>query len=130
MPQVRGPEIKDRAARLRAAGDAALARHLAAQVGQTHRVLIEGPRLGRTEQFTEVAFAADQPEGQIVAGRRSPAMPDGRRRLLAGRVSRPAATRLPPDGLMAPVPDRVAGLQGREQFDHLAADHARGACRR
>ena len=69
MPQVKGPAIKDRAARLRAAGDAALARHLAAQVGVTHRVLMEGPRMGRTEQFTEVEFATDQPEGQIVTAR-------------------------------------------------------------
>ena len=66
MPQVRGPEIKDRAARLRAVGDAALARHLAAEVGQTHRVLTEGPRLGRTEGFAEVAFAEDQPEGALL----------------------------------------------------------------
>jgi threonylcarbamoyladenosine tRNA methylthiotransferase MtaB len=66
MPQVKGPEIKDRAARLRALGDQALARHLEAQDGRTHRVLTEGPRLGRTEQFTEVAFAADQPEGTIL----------------------------------------------------------------
>ena len=66
MPQVRGPDIKSRAARLRAVGDAALTRHLSAQVGRDHSVLIEGPRLGRTEQFTEVAFAADQAEGQIL----------------------------------------------------------------
>ncbi|MDE3239663.1 MAG: tRNA (N(6)-L-threonylcarbamoyladenosine(37)-C(2))-methylthiotransferase MtaB [Paracoccaceae bacterium] len=66
MPQVPGPAIRERAARLRAAGDAALLRHLQAEVGQTHRVLIERPRMGRTEQFTEVHFAADQPEGQIV----------------------------------------------------------------
>ncbi len=66
MPQVRGPEIKDRAARLRAVGDAALGRHLASQVGRTHRVLTEGPRLGRTEGFAEVAFATDQPEGTIL----------------------------------------------------------------
>ena len=69
MPQVKGPEVKDRAARLRAAGDAALARHLAAQQGVVHRVLTEGPRMGRTEQFTEVAFAEDQPEGAIVTAR-------------------------------------------------------------
>ena len=69
MPQVRGPEIKERAARLRAAGGAALAGHLAAQVGVSHRVLLEGPRMGRTEQFTEVAFKTDQPEGQIVTAR-------------------------------------------------------------
>lgn len=69
MPQVKGPEIKARAARLRAAGDAALAAHLSAQVGATHRVLMEGPRMGRTEQFTEVSFLADRPEGQIVTAR-------------------------------------------------------------
>ena len=34
MPQLKGPEIRDRAARLRAAGDAQLARHLAAAAGQ------------------------------------------------------------------------------------------------
>jgi threonylcarbamoyladenosine tRNA methylthiotransferase MtaB len=66
MPQVRGPEIKERAARLRAAGDQALTRHLEAQQGQRHRVLTEGPRLGRTEQFTEVSFAQDKPEGAIL----------------------------------------------------------------
>ena len=49
--------------------NAALAAHLSAQVGQTHRVLMEGPRMGRTEQFTEVAFDTDQPEGQIVLAR-------------------------------------------------------------
>ena len=66
MPQLRGPEIRDRAARLRAAGDARLSQHLAAQSGVTHRVLMEGPRMGRTEQFTEVVFDADQPEGRII----------------------------------------------------------------
>jgi threonylcarbamoyladenosine tRNA methylthiotransferase MtaB len=67
MPQLQGPIIKERAARLRAAGDLALARHLAAQVGQTHHILTESPRMGRTEQFTEVRFATDQPEGAIVS---------------------------------------------------------------
>ena len=66
MPQVKGPAMKERAARLRAAGDAALQKHLSAQIGQPHRILIENPRMGRTEQFTEVAFSADQPEGQIL----------------------------------------------------------------
>jgi threonylcarbamoyladenosine tRNA methylthiotransferase MtaB len=66
MPQLKGPEIKSRAARLRAEGDTALLRHLTAQTGQTHRVLLESPRMGRTEQFTEVSFTTDQPEGQII----------------------------------------------------------------
>ena len=66
MPQVDGATIRDRAARLRAEGAAALARHLAEQVGQTHRILMESPRLGRTEQFTEVAFATDQPTDRLI----------------------------------------------------------------
>ena len=69
MPQVSGPVRKERAAQLRAAGDAALARHLARQVGRTHQVLTEGPRMGRTGQFTEVRFGSDQPEGTILAVR-------------------------------------------------------------
>jgi threonylcarbamoyladenosine tRNA methylthiotransferase MtaB len=69
MPPVRGPIIKQRAAQLRAAGSGALQRHLAAQIGQTHSVLMESPRMGRTAQFTEVDFAKDQPEGQIVTAR-------------------------------------------------------------
>jgi threonylcarbamoyladenosine tRNA methylthiotransferase MtaB len=66
MPQVKGAEIRDRAARLRAQGDAALARHLAAQTGKSHRILMESPQRGRTEQFTEVDFAEEQREGAIV----------------------------------------------------------------
>jgi len=66
MPQLRGPEIRDRAARLRAAGDARLSRHLAEQSGMTRHVLMEGPRMGRTEQFSEAVFDTDQPEGRII----------------------------------------------------------------
>ena len=66
MPAVKGPLIKERAARLRAAGAQQVAVHLAAQVGRTHHILMESPRMGRTEQFTEVTFDTDQPVGQIV----------------------------------------------------------------
>ncbi|MDM7464427.1 MAG: tRNA (N(6)-L-threonylcarbamoyladenosine(37)-C(2))-methylthiotransferase MtaB [Tepidimonas taiwanensis] len=66
MPRVAGGAIKERAARLRAAGERVLAAHLGAQVGATHRILTEGPRLGRTEQFTEVAFDRDLPEGALM----------------------------------------------------------------
>ncbi|PIV76242.1 MAG: tRNA (N(6)-L-threonylcarbamoyladenosine(37)-C(2))-methylthiotransferase MtaB [Rhodobacteraceae bacterium CG17_big_fil_post_rev_8_21_14_2_50_65_11] len=69
MPQVHGKAIKDRAARLRAAGNRQVATHLAAQVGRRHNVLLENPHMGRTEQFTEVSFDDPQPEGQIVAVR-------------------------------------------------------------
>jgi threonylcarbamoyladenosine tRNA methylthiotransferase MtaB len=66
MPSVNGKDIKARAARLRAAGDQAVAKHLSQQIGKTHHILMENPRMGRTEQFTEVSFDADQPESQIV----------------------------------------------------------------
>jgi threonylcarbamoyladenosine tRNA methylthiotransferase MtaB len=66
MPQVDGRAIKERAARLRAAGEIAVSRHLAEQQGRIHNVLMEAPDMGRTEQFTEVRFAAEHPVGQIV----------------------------------------------------------------
>lgn len=66
MPQVDGAMIKDRAARLRAAGATQVVKHLAAQVGKTHRVLMENAHMGRTEQFTEVTFKTARPEGQII----------------------------------------------------------------
>ena len=69
MPQVNGRAIKDRAARLRAAGEARVAAHLDAQLGQERVILTEGPRMGRTEQFAEVHFDRDQPEGQIITAR-------------------------------------------------------------
>lgn len=67
--QVNGKVIKDRAARLRAAGDLQVDRHLNAQQGQTHHILMENPHMGRTEQFTEVSFSAPQVEGSIVTAR-------------------------------------------------------------
>ena len=66
MPQVDGRAIKERAARLRAAGAAQVQRHLSAQVGRTHQILMESPHMGRTAQFTEVHFDAPQTEGSIV----------------------------------------------------------------
>ncbi|MEQ9692628.1 tRNA (N(6)-L-threonylcarbamoyladenosine(37)-C(2))-methylthiotransferase MtaB [Shimia sp. SDUM112013] len=65
--QVQGQVIKERAATLRAAGESRVAKHLAAQIGKTHRVLMENPHMGRTEQFAEVRFQTPQAEGQIVA---------------------------------------------------------------
>ncbi|GGB07222.1 tRNA (N(6)-L-threonylcarbamoyladenosine(37)-C(2))-methylthiotransferase MtaB [Allosediminivita pacifica] len=67
--RVNGAVIKERAGRLRAAGAAAVEKHLAGQSGRSHSVLMEAPDMGRTEQFTEVRFAAPQAEGAIVAAR-------------------------------------------------------------
>jgi threonylcarbamoyladenosine tRNA methylthiotransferase MtaB len=66
MPAVNGTTIKHRAAALRHAGEQAVHQHLTAQTGKTHHILMESPRMGRTEHFAEVHFSTDQPEGQIV----------------------------------------------------------------
>ncbi|MGJ8618543.1 MAG: tRNA (N(6)-L-threonylcarbamoyladenosine(37)-C(2))-methylthiotransferase MtaB [Sulfitobacter sp.] len=66
MPSVNGADIKARAARLRAAGEARVADHLSIQVGKAHNILMESPTMGRTEQFAEVQFGTPQSEGQIV----------------------------------------------------------------
>lgn len=65
MPKVKGDAVKARAARLRAAGDAALARHLAAQVGRTLSGLVERPGVARAEDFTEIAFDGEAPVGGV-----------------------------------------------------------------
>ncbi|MGF1553882.1 MAG: tRNA (N(6)-L-threonylcarbamoyladenosine(37)-C(2))-methylthiotransferase MtaB [Paracoccaceae bacterium] len=66
MPQVEKAVRQERAARLRAAGEAAVARHLAGEAGQRRRVLVERHRMGRTEAFAEVRFETDRPVGRIV----------------------------------------------------------------
>ena len=68
MPAVRGPVIRERAARLRQAGEAALARHLQSQVGRDVQVLVERNGLARTEQFTMTEIATGAP-GDIVSAR-------------------------------------------------------------
>lgn len=67
MPAVDGRQIKARSARLRAAGNSQVAKHLKAQIGARHSVLMENPHMGRTEQFTEVQFDQPQIESQIVS---------------------------------------------------------------
>ena len=65
MPQLDRRTVKDRAARLRAAGEAAYARHLAGLAGTTQAILVEREGIGRTEGFTLAAIDAGAP-GRIV----------------------------------------------------------------
>jgi threonylcarbamoyladenosine tRNA methylthiotransferase MtaB len=66
MPQLSRAVIKERAARLRAAGDAALGRHLAAQVGRTVDGLVEREGLARAADFTELAFDGFADAGTLI----------------------------------------------------------------
>ncbi len=61
MPQVAGEAIKARAKRLRATGEAALRKRLAAETGATRQVLIESGKQGRTEHFLPVAIGGETP---------------------------------------------------------------------
>ena len=65
MPQLSRTVIKERAASLRAAGEAAYRKHLGGLAGTRQRILIERDGLGRTEGFTLTALAAGAP-GEIV----------------------------------------------------------------
>lgn len=68
MPQV-DPRIgRERAARLRVAGEARLLQHLSGEVGGLRRVLIEKDGLGRTEPFTPVVISGGRP-GEIIPAR-------------------------------------------------------------
>ncbi|AZN96982.1 tRNA (N(6)-L-threonylcarbamoyladenosine(37)-C(2))-methylthiotransferase MtaB [Mesorhizobium sp. M9A.F.Ca.ET.002.03.1.2] len=65
MPQLRREAVKQRAARLRAAGDAAYRSHLSSLTGSRQSILVEREGLGRTEGFTLAAVFAGAP-GEIV----------------------------------------------------------------
>lgn len=65
MPQLPRALVKERAARLRAAGDAAYSRHLEMLQGTRQRILVEREGLGRTEGFALAAVSAGRP-GEIV----------------------------------------------------------------
>ena len=89
MPQLDRHTVKDRAQRLRAAGDVALKRHLDRCVGRTVDALVERPGLARAEDFTEIAFEGAGEPGAIV--RLTLAGHDGRKALGRTRALEPAA---------------------------------------
>jgi len=65
MPQLPRPIVKQRAARLREAGEAAHAAHLDQLVGTTQSVLVERDGIGRCEDFTLCRVEEGLP-GEIV----------------------------------------------------------------
>ncbi len=79
MPPVAGQIVKERARRLREAGEAALRRHHALQIGKVLRVLTERGGLGRAADFTCVStgdappslmldVAIERDDGKALAG--------------------------------------------------------------
>ncbi len=71
MPQVAGEAVKERAKRLRAVGEVALAGHLARQVGRTLEVLTESGGRARAPDFTSVRV------GNVARGQLMPVLIGG-----------------------------------------------------
>ncbi len=67
MPPTPASAVKERAARLREAGDRARQRHFAAQMGRRLRILAERGGVGRADDFTPVKTPG-VPPGRIVWG--------------------------------------------------------------
>jgi threonylcarbamoyladenosine tRNA methylthiotransferase MtaB len=67
MPAVAGAVVRDRAQRLRAAGERALARRLDTLVGRTVSALVERDGRARAEDFTEIAFTGESVPGRIIS---------------------------------------------------------------
>lgn len=63
--QVPVPVRKERAALLRAAGENEVQKLLRSRVGKTEKIIIEKPRLGRTEHFALVELTRDYAVGEI-----------------------------------------------------------------
>ena len=66
MPRVQRDTVRARAARLREAGTAALAKSLARRVGTVAQVLIERDGVGRTEHYAPVRFDGAHAIGSVV----------------------------------------------------------------
>jgi threonylcarbamoyladenosine tRNA methylthiotransferase MtaB len=65
MPRLPDPLVKERAARLRAAGATVLAAELRSRVGSETDVLIERPGIGRAEFYGAVSFSASGSAGSV-----------------------------------------------------------------
>ena len=66
MPQLPGPVIRERAARMRAKGEAAMAAFMAGRVGRQAAVLVEEDGDGHCEHYLPVRLAAEATPGTIL----------------------------------------------------------------
>jgi threonylcarbamoyladenosine tRNA methylthiotransferase MtaB len=75
MPQLAKPLVKDRAARLRARGESALAARMAALIGTEQMLLVEKNGMGRTSCFAPAHFAGNVAPGAFACARITGANP-------------------------------------------------------
>ncbi len=67
--QVPVPVRKERAARLREAGDVQMQKFLNQNISKTHQVIVEKGNIGRSENFAPVRFDGDHPLGSVISVR-------------------------------------------------------------
>ena len=79
MPQLPDPLVTERAARLRATGERALAADLSSRVGSETDVLLERPGVGRAEFYAAVEFSTSGVIGSVIRMR---LIESGRNRLV------------------------------------------------
>ena len=65
MPQVEKSIIKERAARLREAGERQLQRFLKSNINKQRQIIVEQSNIGRTEHFAAVRLETDLPVGSL-----------------------------------------------------------------
>jgi threonylcarbamoyladenosine tRNA methylthiotransferase MtaB len=65
MPQLPGAVVRERAARLRAAGEVALTAELSSRIGSETDVLIERPGIGRATFYAPVSFTEPGATGSV-----------------------------------------------------------------
>ena len=75
MPSVPKPVRRDRAARLRAAGDEALRRRVATRLGRDASILVEDAETGRTEDYLSVSLPRPASVGTVIPARLAAAGP-------------------------------------------------------
>jgi threonylcarbamoyladenosine tRNA methylthiotransferase MtaB len=66
MPQLPFAVVRERAARLRKAGEAGLAHWLDRRVGTAARILVESEARGRDADYVEIVLAAPAPAGSVI----------------------------------------------------------------
>lgn len=86
MPIVPLAVRRERAARLRRAGDEALRRFLARRIGREENVLVEQGRHGRTEHYAPIELDADHEPGTVVGARAAAVAEGPRGPVLTGEI--------------------------------------------
>ncbi|MEC7028555.1 MAG: radical SAM protein, partial [Pseudomonadota bacterium] len=65
MPQVHGPLRKERAARLREAGERQMDKFLSQHINKDRQIIVEKDNIGRTEHFAPVRLTQELPIGSL-----------------------------------------------------------------